>query len=117
MSKRTAKVVGYILAHNQLARDSDNELIIECLQLEGANLNEWQKNVIRKLTFESITRCRRKLQEEGKYMPSDPVAKRRRLKSLIVQQNIPTTPGMKVPALIEQQPRHPNYEHGLRNPR
>jgi hypothetical protein len=72
-------------------RNSDSVLIIGMLQINGAMLNDHQKRLIMSMTFEGITRERRKLQEAGKYLPTDPaVAKRRRIKSAEVQQVAPT---------------------------
>lgn len=86
---RLATVIETILSDSQAARDSDNELIVQVLQRQGANLTMAQQETIKAMSFESITRCRRKFQEQGKYMPSPGVAKIRRLKSYIVQQNAP----------------------------
>lgn len=71
-------------------RDSDNELIIQILQrCRGADFSANQMNIIRSLNFESVTRCRRKFQEAGQYMPSPEVAKKRRLKGYEVEQTAP----------------------------
>ena len=71
-------------------RDSDNELIIQILQrCRGADFSADQMNIIRSLNFESVTRCRRKFQEAGQFMPSPEVAKKRRLKSYEVEQTAP----------------------------
>ncbi len=94
-----------ILTVNPETRDSDNVLLLEFLQKIGANLTPYQEHIFKSVSFESITRCRRKLQEEGKFLPSPAVAKQRRLKSYIVQQNIPKTKAEKVPELISKQPQ------------
>lgn len=104
MSK-VSDAVEKILTVNPMARDSDNELLIDFLQASGAELSAHQQHIFRNVSFESITRCRRKLQEEGKFMPSPQVARQRRLKSYIVQQNIPTTKAEKVPELVGNQPK------------
>lgn len=71
-------------------RDSDTELIIQILQrCRGTNFTAEQMTLIRRLNFESVTRCRRKFQENGQFMPSPEVAKKRRLKSLEVEQTAP----------------------------
>lgn len=78
-------------------RDSDSELIVQMMQIiHGADLNSNQVAIIRGMNFESITRCRRKLQEKGEYLPSPEVAKKRRLKSYEIQQVAPkeTAPGI-----------------------
>lgn len=71
-------------------RDSDHELLIQFLQFHmGMNLTQAQINVIRYISFESITRARRKLQENGEYLPSPEVAKQRRLKDYEIHQVAP----------------------------
>jgi hypothetical protein len=79
-----------ILAYSQDARDSDAELLVQVLQSMGACLTQYQKDLIHSFSVESITRCRRKFQEEGKYLPSAHIAKQRRLKSYTVQQIAPS---------------------------
>ena len=68
-------------------RDSDTELYIQFLQrVLGANLNVEQLSLIRSINYESISRARRKMQEDGQYLPSPEVARRRRLKGYEIQQ-------------------------------
>ena len=83
-------------------RDSDTELIIQILQrcLE-ADLTVEQMEKIRMVNFESATRCRRKLQEAGEYMPSPEVAKKRRLKSYEIQQVAPSESAAGIQRRIE----------------
>lgn len=90
MKSRTAMMVEQVLASSVEARNSDNELIIQMLQANGAELTPRQEEVVRGLVFESITRVRRKLQHDGKYLPSDAVVKFRRFKSAQVQQIAPS---------------------------
>ena len=86
-------------------RDSDTELYIQYLQrILGAQLNAAQLTLIRSINFESITRCRRKLQENGEYLPSPEVAKRRRLKSYEVEQVAPTESAAGLQRRIEENP-------------
>lgn len=71
-------------------RDSDTELLIQMMQLHrDAGLNAKQLRIMREINFESITRARRKLQREGYYLPSPEVARKRRLKSMEVEQTAP----------------------------
>lgn len=71
-------------------RDSDTELYIQYLQrILGVNLTAQQMNIIRSINYESISRARRKMQENGQYMPSPEVARRRRLKGYEIQQVAP----------------------------
>jgi hypothetical protein len=56
------------------ARNSDIELLILYMQKSGMELSEKQIEIFRKMpSAETITRIRRKLQEEGKYEASDAV--------------------------------------------
>lgn len=82
-------------------RDSDTELIIQLLQFNGANFTAEQMQLMRSWKFESITRCRRKLQEGGQYLPSPEVAKQRRLKSYELQQVAPSESAAGIQRRIE----------------
>ena len=68
-------------------RDSDKELIIQFMQIHlGMELNAVQLELIRTVNFESITRARRKLQENGEYLPDDiEVARKRKLKGYLIE--------------------------------
>ena len=71
-------------------RDSDRELLIQYMQrILGARLNATQLTLIRSINFESITRCRRKLQENGEYLPSPEIARKRKLKGSVVERVAP----------------------------
>lgn len=64
----TKQRVESILAHSQIARNSDTELQIIFLQKLGMNLSEHQKEVFRKApAMETIRRIRQALQMEGRY--------------------------------------------------
>lgn len=83
-------------------RDSDNELFIQVLQRHrGANLSAEQLNIIRSVKYESISRARRKLQAEGKYLPSPEVARHRRIKGAELQQTAPSESAAGVQRRIE----------------
>lgn len=87
-----ARQTEQLLTDYPQTRNSDSVLIIGMLQINGAQLTTTQKRLIMSMSFEGITRERRKLQEAGKYLPTDPaVAKKRRLKSYEVQQVAPST--------------------------
>lgn len=85
-------------------RNSDKDLIIGVLQALGADLTPKQREIMRSVNFESIRRYRQKLQEEGKYLPVEEVSKQRHFKSLIIQQNSPTSKPDTLQSLIEDQP-------------
>jgi hypothetical protein len=76
-----AKQVEAILRQDPRARDSDNILLVHMLQLRGMKLTTEQVKIFCDVSFESITRCRRKIQEEGKYPPSQEVKQGRKTKA------------------------------------
>jgi hypothetical protein len=87
---RHARQAEQLLADYPQTRNSDSVLLIGMLQINGAQLTKEQKQIIVGMNFEAITRERRKLQEAGKYLPTDPaVAKKRRTKGWEVQQVAP----------------------------
>lgn len=89
MSK-ISKQVEALLEKYEICRNSDSNLIIGILHLNGVYLSHDDREKIRGIHFESITRERRKLQEQGKYLPTDPaVARKRRIKGYEIQQTAP----------------------------
>lgn len=77
--------------NNVSPRDSDHELLIQFLQFHmGMNLTQQQIDIMRSVSFESITRARRKLQEGGEFLPSPEIARKRRVKSYEIQQTAPS---------------------------
>lgn len=102
---RLLPIIEDILRNNPKARDSDSELNIHVMQRLGCNLTNSQIDKLRDINFESIRRTRQKLQEQGKYLPSDRVGKQRRLKSMIVQQNAPTAKPERIEHLTNYQPQ------------
>lgn len=97
-------LVEQMLQQEQKYRDSDKELIIAVLDHMGMNLTPEQREILKSVNFESIRRYRQKLQEEGKYSPSVSVGKRRKLKSMIIEQNAPTAKPVYLDDLITTQP-------------
>ena len=97
-------IIEKVLSSNEKARNSDNELIIGVLQQLGAFLTPSQQEVIRSTNLESIRRTRQKLQEKGKYKPSEAVAKTRRIKSYIVQQNAPQASAQRIEDVVRVLP-------------
>ena len=64
----TAQQVESILRHVKDTRSSDTELLLVYMHKAGIELTEPQKAKFREMpTPETITRIRRKLQEQGKY--------------------------------------------------
>ncbi len=88
MRKSTAPLVERILSDNRIStimnvspRDSDKALIVQFLQMSGCNLTAEQIGVIRGVSFETITRVRRKLQEGGEYLGDKAIAAERKRKA------------------------------------
>lgn len=100
------KVVESILATQPECRDSDRELLINVMQRYGVDLSPRQIVAFRHMpSVESVRRVRQKIQEQGKYLPSERVAKQRRLKGYIMQQNAPKASPERTGQLLEQQPK------------
>lgn len=71
-------------------RDSDKELLIQFMQIHlGMGLTAEQMDKLRTVNFESIRRTRAKLQEQGKFLGSPEVMKKRRIKGFEVEQTAP----------------------------
>lgn len=102
MKRQTGKQVERVLIRSEKSRSSDNLLLAHILQEQGLQMSSDNWAIFMSVNFESITRCRRKFQKAGLYPPTPEVAKRRRLKAMIVQQNIPTTKAENVPELISE---------------
>lgn len=101
MNNYTSTLVELCLQSHPASRSSDKELIIQVLQAKGAGLTSKQMELLRSVSFESITRCRRKFQEEGKYRANKTVEYERRFKSYQVQQRITGTKPADVETLID----------------
>lgn len=85
----TAQRVEAILERVPIARNSDTELWLIYAQKSGLNLTPEQEQIIRDMpTFETITRVRRKLQENGDYQASQAVRQRREFKSKVVKNSV-----------------------------
>lgn len=74
MKLNTAQQVESILRHVPMTRNSDTELLLVYMHKAGIELTESQKAKFREMPApETITRFRRKLQEQGKYEASPEV--------------------------------------------
>ena len=82
-----SELVEDILAHNKGARNSDKELIRLVLEHYGLYLNEEQRELWNKcVSFESITRARRTVQNKGgKYQALPEVQQSRRTEEKIMR--------------------------------
>ncbi len=71
--------IKWILEHYPSARNSDTLLEFVYLRIfEGIDIPyiSWER--LSQISMESITRCRRKLNEKGLYLPTDPEVLRKR---------------------------------------
>lgn len=85
-----AQQVESILKHVPKTRDSDKELMIVYMRKFGLELTPKQEELFREMpTAETLTRVRRKLQEDGKYQASAEVRAERDFKSMQMQQITP----------------------------
>lgn len=95
--------IEHILSNYPEARDSDRYLILKVWEAYGLYLSEAQKDKFMSCpSTESIRRTRQKLQERGKYKASERVARQRRIKSYIVQQNAPTASIERLGDIVER---------------
>ncbi len=90
MSKlKISERVENIMRVSVASRNSDKELIILYMQKSGMDLSERQLKIFRDMpAFETITRIRRQLQEEGKYTASPEVEEARYKKYIATKQGI-----------------------------
>jgi hypothetical protein len=89
--KRTVKqYVEAILRKYEDARNDDKILQLLYWKLvDKIDFNNFPSEYVRKATpSESITRARRIIQEEGKYLPSDEVSEVRRNREMSMRRNI-----------------------------
>lgn len=87
-----AQQVENLLKYVPSTRGSDRELWITYAQKFGVQLTEAQVDKIRQMpSLETLTRVRRKIQEEGRYPAPPKIARERRMKSYEMQQNMPSS--------------------------
>jgi hypothetical protein len=102
---RTAIIVERVLERNLNARNSDKVLFLQVWEEMGFYLSDSQRQKFLSLpSSESITRVRRKLQEQGRYPATERIKKTRELKSMIVQQNMPTASVQTAERVLEEVP-------------
>ena len=101
-----SELVTQKLEEHEQARNSDKALLAYILQSKGVSLTKSQIDVILSVNFESIRRTRQKLNEQGKFLPTDPkVLKQRQRKAQETQQRITTTKPENISTLIEEVPK------------
>jgi hypothetical protein len=101
---RTANLVKSILENSQDARNSDKVLLHDYLQHKGIGFNEKQTDIFLSVNFETITRIRRKLQEEGLYLADAETSRQRKLKASIVKEVAPIAPSSSLADALDIQP-------------
>lgn len=69
--KSIKQIVENILKEDERARNSDKWLIIETLRGMGFKIFIDYRELENMPSFETITRCRRKINEELKYLPNE----------------------------------------------
>lgn len=79
-AKRVKPTVERILRDKPATRNSYHELYKEVMAAKGLYLTDQQIEVFltKVPSFESVSRCARKIWEEGKYLPDDDVRAKRR---------------------------------------
>ena len=78
-----------ILKFSKASRNSDTELILVYMEKYGIVLTEHQKELYRSMpSTDTITRIRRKLQEQGKYEANEAVNEARYQKFKDIRNNI-----------------------------
>lgn len=78
--------VRIVLSNFPSSRSSDTELYLIYLQKSGMNLTPQQIKIFRDMpSLDTIGRVRRKLQENGEYLPEDEVRRERLLKAKAMQ--------------------------------
>lgn len=76
--KKSLDFVKSILTKYPQTRGDDMELIIKSWEDQGVSFTESQKRIIRKCySPETLTRCRRKIQETGQLRPAKPIEDKR----------------------------------------
>jgi hypothetical protein len=87
--RSTQKIVAAILANSPAARASDKRLLVEFWQTMGIGMSQRQAEVFAALPSpEAVTRARRKLQEDGKYLPSPQIQQERHDKAAQMKQEM-----------------------------
>lgn len=98
-------IVEQSLVNNLEARNSDKILLLDVWDKLGFGLSESQRQrFMRMPSAETITRIRRKLQEKGEYPATKRIKETRELKSMIVQQNMPTASISTAERVLEEVP-------------
>lgn len=103
--------VKQILAENTQSRDSDKELIRAYFRSKGVVFTPEQERVLFSVSMESLTRARRKIQEQGLYPAKEGVRKVRGMKEKIIRQ---TSKQISPDEIIEASPQQLFDDKNLR---
>ena len=99
---RVAHLVEQSLKNNIQSRSSDKVLLLQVWHSLGLDLTPRQVERFLEIPSpETIGRVRRKLQESGKYLPTEEVKKARRIIELQVQQNAPSAKPERLEKLMQ----------------
>lgn len=85
---KTKKAVESVLNRDLRARSSDKWLIINVLREMGFRVYIDYSELHNMPSFESITRCRRYLQNQGKYVSEEEIKKSRNEKAEVIKTNL-----------------------------
>lgn len=104
------QIIEGILARYPRTRDSDIQLIVAVWQAQGLNLTEQQRETLYNVctSTETITRLRRKLQEQGKYLANEEVQEARFSKYQNVKGNIGVANTQQTEQLLNETPKAVN---------
>lgn len=101
-----SKTVEEVLRDSPATRNSDKLLLLEVWDKLGFGLSDGQRRKFMDMpSVESIRRVRQKVQESGKYQATNEVSRQRRIKSYIMQQNMPIATPERTEYLSEHQPK------------
>lgn len=90
--KNLDQEVKQVLRDYPETRDSDTELVARVWEMYGLEFTPEQRRLITVIPkTESITRCRRKLQEQGLYKAKRQVERIRKQKASMIREHIPKT--------------------------
>lgn len=99
---RVSKIVEDVLRENVKSRNSDKVLLIFVYRRLGLDLTASQiYKLLDMPSAETITRVRRKLQEQGKYVADKSIAKERNFRSMQMQQNAPNASPKRIEDIVE----------------
>lgn len=89
-NKTTKQYVEEILKKDVLARNDDKHLMtVYWKEVDGVDMNNFESSFFERATQpESISRARRLIQHQGKYMPTDSVLRGRRAKEFAMKKSI-----------------------------